>query len=100
MKQLIQIRCKNNKKTLKVPIGSTLSEIFSLTGLKMDYGPISCKVNNVVEGLHYRIYNNKDLEFLDLHTSSGLRNYTRSLFFVLSKAVHDLYLFRTVTTAI
>ncbi|MDD6854112.1 MULTISPECIES: nucleoside kinase [Prevotella] len=91
MKQMIQIRCKNNKKSLNVPTGSTLSEIFSLAGLKMDYGPVSCKVNNVVEGLHYRIYNNKDLEYLDLHTSSGLRNYTRSLFFVLSKAVHDIY---------
>lgn len=91
MKQLIQIRCKNNKKTINVPIGSTLSEIFSLTGLKMEYGPVSCKVNNVVEGLHYRIYNNKDLEFVDLHSSSGLRNYTRSLFFVLCKAVHDIY---------
>lgn len=52
---------------------------------------MSCKVNNVVEGLHYRLYNSKDLEFVDLHTSSGLRNYTRSLFFVLCKAVHDLY---------
>ena len=62
MKQMIQIRCKNNKKSLNVPTGSTLSEIFSLAGLKMDYGPVSCKVNNVVEGLHYRIYNNKDLE--------------------------------------
>lgn len=52
---------------------------------------MSCKVNNVVEGLHYRLYNSKDLEFVDLHTSSGLRNYTRSLFFVLCKAVHDIY---------
>ncbi len=91
MKQVVQIRCKNNKKTLNVPIGSTLSEIFSLAGLKMGYGPISCKVNNIVEGMHYRVYNSKDLEFLDLHTSSGSRNYTRSLFFVLCKAVHDLY---------
>ena len=57
----------------------------------MSHGPINAKVNNKVEGMHYRVYNNKDVEFLDLHTSSGLRNYTRSLFFVLCKAVHDLY---------
>lgn len=91
MKKEIQIRCKNNKKTLKVPIGSTLSDVFSLSGLQMQYGPISCKVNNKVEGMHYRLYNNKDVEFMDLHSSSGSRNYTRSLFMVLCKAVHDLY---------
>lgn len=91
MKQVLQIRCKNNKKTLEVPIGSTLSEIFRASGLKMEYGPVSAKVNNKVEGMHYRVYHDKDVEFLDLHTSSGSRNYTRTLFFVLCKAVHDLY---------
>lgn len=57
----------------------------------MPYGPVSAKVNNKVEGLHYRVYHNKDVEFLDLHSASGLRTYSRTLFFVLCKAVHDLY---------
>jgi len=48
---MIQIRCKNNKKSQKVAIGSTLFDIFSEFGLQMDHGPISCKVNNKVEGL-------------------------------------------------
>lgn len=91
MKQVIQIRCKNNQKTLNVPIGSTLSEVFRELNLKMDYGPISVKVNNKVEGLHYRIYHNKDVEYLDIRSSSGVRAYTRTLFFVLCKAVHDLW---------
>ena len=91
MKQVIQIRCKNNKKTQKVAIGSTLFDIFSEIGLEMSHGPISCKVNNKVEGMHYRVYNNKDIEFLDMRTSSGSRAYTRTLFFVLCKAVQDLY---------
>ena len=91
MKQMIQIRCKNNKKTLNVPIGSTLSEIFRELDMKMDYGPISVKVNNKVEGLHYRVYHNKDLEYLDIMSPSGARAYTRTLFFVLCKAVHDLW---------
>ena len=91
MKQMIQIRCKNNKKTLNVPIGSTLSEVFRELNLKMDYGPISVKVNNKVEGLHYRLYHNKDLEYLDITSPSGARAYTRTLFFVLCKAVHDLW---------
>ena len=91
MKQVIQIRCKNNKKTQKVAIGSTLSDIFSAFDLKMNYGPVSAKVNNKVEGLHYRVYNNKDVEFLDMYTASGSRAYTRTLFFVLCKAVQDIY---------
>ena len=91
MKQMIQIRCKNNKKSQKVEIGSTLFDIFSAFGLQMEYGPVSCKVNNKVEGLHYRVYNNKDVEFLDMTSPSGSRAYTRTLFFVLCKAVQDLY---------
>ena len=91
MKQVIQIRCKNNKKSQKVEIGSTLFDIFSVFGLQMEYGPVSCKVNNKVEGLHYRVYNNKDVKFLDMTSPSGSRAYTRTLFFVLCKAVQDLY---------
>ena len=91
MKQLIQIRCKNNKKTQNVTIGSTLSEIFRELNLKMEYGPLSVKVNNKVEGLHYRVYHNKDIEYLDITSSSGARAYTRTLFLVLCKAVHDLW---------
>ena len=91
MTQLLHIRCKNNKKSLKVPMGSTLSDVFKEINLQMPYGPVSAKVNNKVEGLHYRLYHNKDVEYLDLHTQSGIRTYTRSLFLVLCKAVHDLY---------
>lgn len=91
MEQQIKIRCKNNKKSLNVSIGSNLSDIFSLFGLKMEYGPISARVNNKVEGMHYRVYKPKDIEFLDLHNSSAIRAYTRTLFFVLNKAAHDLW---------
>ena len=91
MRQVLHIRCKNNKKTQEVPIGSTLSDIYKEINLQMPYGPVSAKVNNKVEGLHYRVYHNKDVEFLNLLTPSGIRTYTRSLFLVLCKAVHDLY---------
>ena len=91
MKQVIQIRCKNNKKTQKVEIGSTLFYVFSSFDLKMTHGPVSARVNNKVEGMHYRVYNSKDVEFLDMTTASGSRAYTRTLFFVLCKAVQDIY---------
>lgn len=91
MKQKIQIRCKNNKKSQKVEIGSTLFDVFSSFDLKMTHGPVSARVNNKVEGMHYRVYNSKDVEFLDMTSASGSRAYTRTLFFVLCKAVQDIY---------
>lgn len=91
MKQTIQIRCKNNKKIKNFAIGSTLSDVFREFNLQMDYGPISVKVNNKVEGLNYRVYHNKDVEFLDIRSASGSRAYTRTLFFVLCKAAHDVW---------
>lgn len=91
MKQEIRIRCKNNKKSIYAAIGSTLSDVFRQLNFKMSYGPICAKVNNKVEGMHFRLYHNKDVEFLDMTSGSGSRNYTRTLFFILCKAVHDLY---------
>ncbi len=91
MKQVIQIRCKNNKKIVNVNIGSTLSDVLNEINLKMPYGPVCAKVNNKVEGLHYRLYHKKDVEFLDMTSGSGSRNYTRSVFFVLCKAVKDIW---------
>ena len=91
MKQTLQIRCKNNKKTINIAPGSTLSDIFFQSGLKMSPEPVCAKVNNKVEGLHFRTYRDKDVEFLDMTSGSGSRCYTRTLFFILCKAVHDLY---------
>lgn len=91
MVQEVQIRCKNNKKSINIPIGSTLWDAYVALNLKMPYGPVSAKVNNKVEGLHYRFYNAKDIEFLDITSPSGMRTYTRSLFFVLVKAAKDLF---------
>ena len=91
MEKTIQVHCQNNGKTIEVPIGSNLEEIYKKSGLEMQYGPLSAHVNNKVEGMHYRLYSPKDVEFLDITTSSGIRAYTRSLFFVLCKAAHALF---------
>ena len=87
----IQIRCKNNKKTRNIEKGTTLSEIFNVFQPPLKGLLISAKVNNKVEGLDYRVYHPKDIEFLDITSASGLRAYTRTLFFILCKAVHDIY---------
>ncbi len=88
---MLQIYCKNRKKYLEFPIGSTLLEIYNGFGLASPYQVISARVNNVSEGLTFRVYNNKDVEFLDVRSSSGMRTYVRSLCFVIYKAVRELF---------
>ena len=95
--QYLNIRCLNNGQAMVVPGGATLEEIWQQTGLQMEHGPICARVNNKVEGMHYRVYNDRQVEFLDITSASGQRTYTRSLFFVLCKAVHDLYAPHQVT---
>lgn len=87
----VKIFCKNNNQEREIPIGSNLSDVFSAFGLSMEYGPVSAKVNNKVEGMHFRVYNPKTVEFLDMTSASGSRAYTRTLFFVLCKAAHDIF---------
>lgn len=91
MENLVKVTCKNNGQTYDVPAGSNLEELYALTGLTLPHGPINAHVNNKVEGMHYRLYKPKEVEFLDITTPSGQRAYTRTVFFVLCKAVHDLY---------
>lgn len=91
MKEQIEVFCKNNGQTIEAKPGCTLAEIYQLSGLDLHYGPTSARVNNVAEGLTFRLYHNMDVEFLDITSSSGMRTYIRSLCFVLCKAVADLY---------
>lgn len=91
MKELLQIYCKNNGMTVEVGHGANLMEVYEKSNLQLPYGPTSARVNNVVEGLTFRLYHNMDVEFLDVTSSSGLRTYFRSLCFVLCKAVADLF---------
>ena len=88
---MLQIYCKNNKETREFPEGTSLIDIYRELGLNMPYGPVSAKINNKVENLNFRVYYNKDVEFLDITSASGMRTYVRSLCFILVKAVDDLY---------
>ena len=89
--QELRIRCRNNGKKISVPFGSSLYDVFDVANFHMDYGPVAARVNNKVQGMNYRFYNNKDVEFLSLYSPSGMRTYTRTLFFILTKAVEDTF---------
>ena len=59
--------------------------------LQMPYPVVSAKVNNASQGLKFRLYQNRDVEFLDARQGSGHRVYVRSLCFVLYKAASDVF---------
>lgn len=88
---MLQIYCKNKNLSKEFPEGSSLFEIYQGFELKMPYGPVSARVNNKVEDLNFKVYYNKDIEFLDITSASGMRTYVRSLCFILTKAVAELY---------
>ena len=89
--KMINIHCVNTGCTHQVPMGSNLEQVYELLNLNMPYGCTSAKVNNKAEGLHFILFNDKDVEFLDITSASGRRTYTRSVFFVLYKAARDLF---------
>lgn len=88
---MIQIRCKNTNKTHAVAMGSALLDIYPDFNLNLEHRPITARINNVSQGLNFRLYNNSDVEFLDITSQSGMRVYIRSLCFVLYKAVQDIF---------
>ena len=90
---MLQIRCKNTNTTKSFPEGSTLLDVYQefADDIKLPYPVVSAKVNNVSQGLKFRLYQNRDVEFLDAREGSGHRCYVRSLSFVLYKATQDLF---------
>ena len=88
---MIQIHCINNGETRRFSPGTSLQEVYESLELNMPHGAVSARVNNKVESLSFRLYNPKDVEFLDITSSSGMRTYVRTLFFILTKAVGELY---------
>jgi len=88
---MIQIRCKNNGVTKTFNEGVSLLEVFQAFDLNSPYPAISAKVNNSSQGLKFRVWQNRDVEFVDVRDSSGLRVYVRSLCFVLFKATQDVF---------
>ena len=90
---MLQIRCKNNNITKSFPEGSSLLDVYQefADELSLPYPVVSAKVNNTPQGLKFRLYQNRDVEFLDAREGSGHRVYVRSLCFVFYKATQDLF---------
>jgi len=90
---MLQIRCKNNNVTKSFPEGCSLLDVYQefQDEIQLPYPVVSAKVNNASQGLKFRLFQNRDVEFLDAREGSGHRVYVRSLSFVLYKATQDVF---------
>lgn len=91
MKQMLQINCKNNKSSEKFELGTTILDVYEQIKPDMCHRPLCALVNNRVEGLRFRLFRSKDIQFLDITSPLARKVYMRSLCFVLWKAVEELY---------
>lgn len=88
---MLNIYCKNTGTYKEFPEGTTLLDMIPEFDFPKPHEILSAKVNNVGQGLKYRVFNNRDVEFLDYSSYSGRSVYCRSLCFLLSKAAKDIF---------
>ncbi|MBQ9410542.1 MAG: nucleoside kinase, partial [Bacteroidales bacterium] len=88
---MVQVYCKNTRETKRFPEGTSLLQMLDEFDCHRPYPIVSAKVNNVSQGLKFKVYQNKDIEFIDVREPSGMRVYCRSLYFLLYKAATDVF---------
>ncbi len=88
---MVRIFCKNTGTYREFQEGTMLLDMIDEFDFGKPYDIISAKVNNVSQGLKFRVYNSRDVEFQDYTTYSGRNVYSRSLCFLLYKAALDVF---------
>lgn len=88
---MLRIYCINTGTTKEFPKGVSLKEAYDGFNIEMPYGVIAARVNNEIESLAQRIYNHKDVEFIDITSNDGMRMYVRSLTFIFMKAMNEVF---------
>jgi uridine kinase len=88
---------ENEGREVLVERGVTLLEVAGLVAGEADEKTgktgrwLAAYVNNKVQELSYSLYEPASVRFIDITHFEGHRVYERTLFFVLGKAVHDLW---------
>ncbi len=88
---MVQVYCRNSRTYGRYPDGTSLLQMLPDFEFDKPYPIVSAKVNNVSQGLKFRVYQSKDIEFLDVREPSGRRVYCRSLSFLLCKSAYDVF---------
>jgi uridine kinase len=91
MGKTIRVHCLNTNTYELFPMGTTVKEVYEKMVADVLPNAIAARVNNKTVSLHYELYNPKQIEFINTYSSSGMRAYVRTLTFVLSAAVAELY---------
>ena len=87
----MEIYCINNNKSDSFNPGVTFIEVFKAMGVSLKSCPICVTANGKVMDLQAKVYEDCDVEYLDVTTSIGARSYSQGLVFVLAKAVSELF---------
>ena len=93
MNDTVRIVCENTGRSLFVNRGTSLlqiAEILSL-GEREDRPFLAAYVNNRLKELDFAVYSPVSIRYVDITHFEGMRVYQRTLFFVLQKAVYDLF---------
>ncbi|MBQ9309422.1 MAG: nucleoside kinase [Bacteroidales bacterium] len=88
---MIQVYCKNTGTTRSYREGTTLLDMLPDFEFERPYPIVSARVNNVSQGLKFKVYNSRTVEFCDATVPSGMRVYIRSLCFLMCKAAKDVF---------
>lgn len=88
---MVKIFCKNTGTYKEFQEGTMLLDMINEFDFEKPYEIIAARVNNVAQGLKFRAYHSRDIEFLDYRTYSGRNVYSRSLCFLLYKAGLDIF---------
>ena len=88
---MVNVFCVNTGTTMSFPEGTTLMDILPAFNVECRYPILAAKVNNVTQGLKYRVFNSRKVEFLDYSTYIGRSVYCNSLCFLLCKAARDVF---------
>lgn len=90
---MVNIYCVNSGTNRTFSEGMSLMDM--LPSFLEDFTPscpiIAAKVNNVVQGLKYRAFNSRQVEFIDYSSYQGRSVYCNSLCFLLCKAARDVF---------
>lgn len=76
---------------LQLAFGSTLQDLLKQIDYKSKFPVIAGKVNNKIYDLDKPLQEEATVEFVDQSSRDGMLAYQRSLFFILVRAVRELY---------
>ncbi|MGE4284694.1 MAG: TGS domain-containing protein [Clostridia bacterium] len=85
------IKIDLDAKQIEVRKGITLLEVAQSYKKHTKLDILAGKVNNKMKDLNYKLEYDCTVEFIDLSSEDGVRVYKRSLFFILMKAVREVF---------